>query len=128
MLTALTVPQVEAIALAAKARADDVAAMTTYLYPKGRPFGQSFAELDKEVASGMYESPEKARLTALIEELSPAARSELIAVMWLGRGSEVDFGAALATAIRNVPSAAQVQYILGKPLQKYLPLGLSKLA
>lgn len=128
MLKSLNKSQVEAIIEAAVAKAADSAAMEKYLYSDQVTLrSHSASDLAKEAAMGVYESSDQLRVTHLVSSLDREARTELIALIWLGRGTEIDFQAALKTARRNVPEAAQVAYITAKPLQIYLPKGLKKI-
>lgn len=69
-----------------------------------------------------------AKLTARIESLSAAARAELIALAWLGRGdSGNDFDALVAHAARS-SDAGDSRYLAAKsPLHVYLAEGATAL-
>ena len=73
-----------------------------------------------------FESAERAALETRLKELSPEARRELIALVWLGRGVGLDLAAALRRA-RRIPESAQVGYLLGVPLERRIPAALQKL-
>ena len=130
MLSELTGFRVLEIAEAEKARNEDQKAMEEYLHPERDARGlrsYSASDLHKDAEAGAFDSPERHRLTGLIETLSSQARWELIALMWVGRGTEGNFNSALKTAKRNVPAAAQVHYITAKPLHRYLTKGLKQI-
>ena len=58
-------------------------------------------------------------LRELVEALPEPALIELTALMWFGRG-DGDFAACLAHAKRASRGAGDVDYVLGKPLAKYV--------
>ena len=59
------------------------------------------------------------RLRELAKALPGPALIELTALMWFGRGDD-DFAACLADAKRESRGAGDVDYVLGKPLAKYV--------
>jgi hypothetical protein len=73
-------------------------------------------------------SPERQKLAAYLLNLSVAARTELIALMLLGRGDEFkSYSTALAHSLKYKKDAGgQVLYIFGKTMRlaKYLTDGL----
>jgi Protein of unknown function (DUF3775) len=74
-------------------------------------------------------SPTRAALRQLIASLEPAARLELITLMWIGRGDsdDDDIVTALEQTERTT-SAGDVNYIAGKgPLARYLRAGLDRI-
>lgn len=66
------------------------------------------------------------RLRELAKALPGPALIELTALMWFGRGDD-DFAACLADAKRESRGAGDVDYVLSKPLAKYLARALEKL-
>jgi hypothetical protein len=73
-----------------------------------------------------FESDERRHLEQAIEALSPEARRELIALVFLGQRPSLDFAAAMRRT-RRVPPPAQTGYLLGVRLERYIALGLEKL-
>jgi hypothetical protein len=127
-MTFLTPNEVMTIADAVAARERDSRAMDLYLHPDVRldQFRtRTPADLVADAEVGAFDSAEQSRVRALIQALSNEARTELLALMWLGRGDTNDFATALAHA-RRTSHDGIVGYLAGKPLQTYLPLGLTK--
>jgi hypothetical protein len=75
---------------------------------------------------GAFESEERWRLEAAIAQLSPDARRELIALIWLAQRPLLSFEAALRRT-RRIPPAAQPGYLMGIRLERYIAEGLRKL-
>jgi hypothetical protein len=73
-----------------------------------------------------FESEEGWRLGTAIAQLSPDARRELIALIWLAQRPLLSFEAALRRT-RRIPLAAQPGYLMGIRLERYIPDGLRKL-
>lgn len=73
-----------------------------------------------------FESEERQRLEAAIAQLSPEARRELIALIWLGQRPLSSFEAALRRT-RRIPQTAQTGYLMGIRLERYIAEGLRKL-
>lgn len=73
-----------------------------------------------------FESVERASLKARLGGLSPAARLELVALLWLGRSIRLDYDAALRRA-RRVPAEYQVATLMGARLERHIPAALAKL-
>ena len=128
MLTHLSLADAASIAEAAARVSRDERAMVEYL-GIGKRRGRTPAPLQSLVVASdprAFESAERADLDARLRLLSPEARRELIALVWLGRSVGLDFAAAMRRA-RRVPEAAQVGYLLGVPLEKRIPAALGKL-
>jgi len=128
MLEHLARAEALALAEAAARVARDERAMIEYLGIGRRGRTQATGPRALVIATDprAFESPERAALEARLRALSPAARRELIALVWLGRGVGLDFAAALRRA-RRIPEAAQVGYLLGVPLERRIPAALQKL-
>jgi hypothetical protein len=82
--------------------------------------------LPGDVDLGAFESEERRRLEAEIARLSPDARRELIALIWLAQRPSLSFEAALRRT-RRIPPAAQPGYLMGIRLERYIDEGLRKL-
>lgn len=129
MLQHISLAEASAVAEAAARVARDERAMVEYL-GIGKRRGQR-AQLPAQgliVASDprAFESAEREALAARLRQLSPEARRELIALVWLARGVGLDPAAALRRA-RRIPEGAQVGYLLGVPLERRIPAALEKL-
>jgi hypothetical protein len=61
-----------------------------------------------------------------LAQLSPDARRELIALIWLVQRPLLSFQAALRRT-RRIPPAAQPGYLMGIRLERYIAEGLRKL-
>ena len=79
-----------------------------------------------DVDLAAFESEERRRLEAAIAQLSPDARGELIALIWLVQRPLLSFEAALRRT-RRIPPAAQSGYLMGIRLERYIAEGLRKL-
>ena len=129
MLEHLSLAEALAVAEAAARVGRDERAMVEYLgigkRRRGLPPGPT---KNLVIASDprAFESAERAELEARLQSLSPAARRELIALVWLGRGVGLDFAASMRRA-RRIPEASQVGYLLGVPLDRRIPAALQKL-
>jgi hypothetical protein len=125
LLSALRLADLAAIIEAAEARARENKAWLS----KHRETGRRLTAVSfNAMALDRTPHPEHKRLCRLVEALSPNARHQLMAVMWVGRGDESPdrFAAAVAYA-RDYPVSG-VAYICGKaPLAKYLRAGVTKL-
>jgi hypothetical protein len=128
MLEHLSRAQALALAEAAACVTRDERAMVDYLGigRRARARGPSPRTLVIATDPRAFESPERVALEAQLKALSPEARRELIALVWLGRGLSLDFAAAMRRA-RRIPEAAQVGYLLGVPLERRIPAALQKL-
>ena len=82
--------------------------------------------LPGDVDLAAFESEERRRLEAEIARLSPDARRELIALIWLAQRPSLSFEAALRRT-RRIPPAAQPGYLMGIRLERYIDEGLRKL-
>jgi Protein of unknown function (DUF3775) len=127
MLTFLSPAQATEIAEAAARVARDERAMVEYL-GIGKRARAPLPAYGLVIATDprAFESNERAELQARLERLSPEARRELIALVWLGRSAGLDIAAALRRA-RRIPEAAQVGYLLGVPLERRIPAALARL-
>jgi hypothetical protein len=73
-----------------------------------------------------FESDERRHLEQAIEALSPEAKRELIALVFLAQRSSLDFAGAMRRT-RRIPPPAQTGYLMGVRLERYIALGLEKL-
>src|SRR4051794_21260419 len=132
MLQALRPEDALAIAEVSRRRSRDEQAMAQHLGigrgarangapPDGTPLG-----LAGDVDLAAFESEERRRLEAAIAQLSPDARRELIALIWLVQRPLLSFEAALRRT-RRIPPAAQPGYLMGIRLERYIADGLRKL-
>lgn len=80
-------------------------------------------------AKAFYASPERSALVAALAMLSPAARHELVALMWLGGGDNGGDVDAIVAYARDNADAGEVGYIASKSraLPLYLEAGLVSL-
>lgn len=132
MLQALQIADALAIAEASRRRSRDERAMVDYLgigrkgpravkAPTPPPF-----VITETIDLAAFESDERQRLEQAIERLSPEARRELIAVVWLAQRPSLDFAGAMRRT-RRIPPPAQTGYLMGVRLERYIALGLDKL-
>ena len=133
MLQALRAEDALAIAEVSRRRSRDEQAMAQYLgigrgraRAKGAPLEGMLLRCPDEVDLAAFESEERRRLEAAIAQLSPDARRELIALIWLAQRPLSSFEAALRRT-RRIPPAAQHGYLMGIRLERYLADGLRKL-
>lgn len=131
MLQALPIADALAIAEASRRRSRDERAMVDYL-GIGRtqraakpPAAVPFVITDT-IDLAAFESDERAHLQQAIERLSPEARRELIALVWLVQRPSLDFAGAMRRT-RRIPPPAQTGYLMGVRLERYIALGLEKL-
>ena len=132
MLQALQIADALAVAEASRRRSRDERAMVDYLgigrkTPRAAkpPTGLPFVITDT-IDLAAFESDERRRLEQSIEALSPEARRELIALIWLAQRPSLDFAAAMRRT-RRIPPPAQTGYLMGVRLERYIALGLEKL-
>jgi hypothetical protein len=131
MLQALRAEDALAIAVVSRRRSRDEKAMAQYLgigrgvRAKGAPLDGTLLRPD-DVDLAAFESEERRRLEAAIAQLSPDARRELIALIWLVQRPSLSFEAALRRT-RRIPPAAQPGYLMGIRLERYIAEGLCKL-
>lgn len=131
MLQALRAEDALAIADVSRRRSRDEQAMAQYLgigrgaRANGAPPDGMLLRPDN-VDLAAFESEERRRLEAAIAQLSPDARRELIALIWLVQRPSLSFEAALRRA-RRIPPAAQPGYLMGIRLERYIAQGLLKL-
>ena len=132
MLQALRAEDALAIAEAARRRSRDEQAMARYLgigrgaRTKGAPLHGTLLRHPDAVDLAAFESEEGRRLETAIAQLSPDARRELIALIWLAQRPLLSFEAALRRT-RRIPPAAQPGYLMGIRLERYIADGLRKL-
>ena len=134
MLQALRAEDALAIAEVARRRSRDEQAMTQYLgigrplgaRAKGAPLDGTLLCCPDAVDLAAFESEEGRRLETAIAQLSPDARRELIALIWLVQRPLLSFEAALRRT-RRIPPAAQPGYLMGIRLERYIADGLRKL-
>jgi len=67
------------------------------------------------------------RLRALATAMPEPALIELTALMLFGRGNDGDLDRCRRIATQNSRGAGEVDYVLAKPLDEYLPRALEKL-
>jgi len=73
-----------------------------------------------------FESDERRHLERAIAALSPEARRELIALVWLAQRPSLDFAGAMRRT-RRIPPPAQTGYLMGIRLERYIARGLERL-
>jgi hypothetical protein len=131
MLQALRPEDALAIAEISRRRSRDEQAMAQYLgigrgaRANGAPPDGTLLLLPGDVDLAAFES-ERRRLEAAIAQLSHDARRELIALIWLVQRPLLSFEAALRRT-RRIPPAAQLGYLMGIRLERYIAEGLRKL-
>lgn len=132
MLQALQIADALAIAEASRQRSRDEQAMVRYL-GIGRRASRKVALppatgllLPDTIDLAAFESNERQRLEASIARLSPDARRELIALVFLAQRPSLTFEAALRRT-RRIPPPAQTGYLMGVRLERSIALGLEKL-
>ena len=127
MLQALRAQDALAIAEVSRRRSRDEQAMAQYLGVRAyRPGAPPLRARPDAVDLAAFESEEGRRLEAAIAQLSPDARRELIALIWLAQRPLLSFEAALRRT-RRIPPAAQPGYLMGIRLERYIADGLRKL-
>jgi hypothetical protein len=132
MLQALQAEDALAIAEVSRRRTRDEQAMAQYLgigrgaRGKGAPLHGTLLRHPDDVDLTAFESEERRRLEAAIAQLSPEARRELIALVWLAQRPLLSFEAALRRT-RSIPPAAHPGYLMGIRLERYIAEGLRKL-
>jgi len=129
MLNALTIAKALVVAEAAGRCSRDEQAMVRYLNvaPRaGAATVRGSPPLAPAVDPAAFDSPERRRLEALLASLAPESRLELIALAHLARAADADFAKAMRRA-RRIPAAAQIGYLMGRPLERQIPVALDKL-
>ena len=133
MLKALRSEDALAIAEVSRRRSRDEQAMAQYLgIGQGRapvkkaPLEITLLRRPDALDLVAFESEERQRLEAAIAQLSPEARRELIALIWLVQRPLLSFEAALRRT-RRIPQTAQTGYLMGIRLERYIAEGLRKL-
>src|SRR5215469_5728706 len=134
MLKALRAEDALAIAEVSRRRSRDEQAMAQYLgigrghaRVKGAPPEGTVLRRPDALDLAAFESEERRRLEAAIAQLSPEARRELIALIWLAQRPLLTFEAALRRT-RRIPSAAQTGYLMGIRIERHIAEGLRKLS
>ena len=132
MLQALRPEDALSIAEVSRRRSRDEQAMDQYLgigrgarANRALPAG-TLLRLPGDIDLAAFESEERHRLEAAIAQLSPDARRELIALIWLVQRPLLSFEAALRRTCR-IPPAAQPGYLMGILLERYIAEGLRML-
>ena len=92
----------------------------------GAPPDGTLLRVPDNVDLAAFESDERRRLDAAIAQLSPEARRELIALIWLVQRPLLSFEAALRRT-RRIPPSAQPGYLMGIRLERYIAERLRKL-
>jgi DNA-directed RNA polymerase specialized sigma24 family protein len=132
MLQALRIADALAIAEASRRRSRDERAMVDYLGigRKGPRTTQapppSPLVITETIDLAAFESDERRHLQQAIEALSPEARRELIALVFLAQRPSLDFAGAMRRT-RRIPPPAQTGYLMGVRLERYIARGLEKL-
>ncbi len=132
MLQALQIADALAIAEASRRRSRDERAMVEYLDigrkgPRMAPARTpSPLVITDTIDLAAFESDERRHLQQAIDALSPEARRELIALIWLAQRPSLDFAGAMRRT-RRIPPPAQTGYLMGMRLERYIALGLEKL-
>ena len=131
MLEALQIADALAIAEASRRRSRDERAMVDYL-GIGRNAARAKAPPSLPLLTvatidlAAFESGERLRLQQIIERLSPEARRELVALVFLGQHAMLDFAGAMRRT-RRIPPPAQTGYLMGVRLERSIPAGIEKL-
>ena len=129
MLQALRPEDALAIAEISRRRSRDEQAMAQYpgigrgARANGAPPDNTLLLLPSDVDLAAFESEERRRLEAAIAQLSPDARRELIALIWLVQRPLLNFEADTY----RIPPAAQPGYLMGIRLERHITGGLRKL-
>lgn len=131
MLQALQIADALAIAEASRRRSRDERAMVHYLgigrrNSRERQPPPAPVVITDTIDLAAFESDERRSLEQKIESLSPDARRELIALVWLAQRPSLDFAGAMRRT-RRIPPPAQTGYLMGIRLERYVALGLDKL-
>ena len=132
MLQALQIADALAIAEASRCRSRDERAMVQYLgvgrkTPRAaKPTAALPVLIADTIDLAAFESDEPRRLEQAIEALSPEARRELIALVWLAQWPSLDFAGAMRRT-RRIPPPAQTGYLMGLRLERHIARGLEKL-
>src|SRR5580692_1368191 len=132
MLQALQIADALAIAEASRRRSRDEQAMVRYLGIGRRAPRKSALSpatgllLPDTIDLAAFDSDERQRLEAAIARLSPEARRELIALVFLAQRPSLSFEAALRRT-RRIPPPAQTGYLMGVRLERAIALSLEKL-
>jgi hypothetical protein len=129
MLQALDISDALAIAEASRRRSRDEQAMVRYLGIGNRrsraakPPPASGVLMPETIDLAAFESDERRQLEQAIAQLSPEARRELIALVFLAQRPALSFDAAMRRT-RRIPPPAQTGYLMGIRLERYIARGL----
>ena len=130
MLQALQLADALAIAEAARRCSRDERAMVDYLgiaRKASRPAtSPSPFVIPEAIDLAAFESDERRHLEQAIDALSPEAKRELIALVFLAQRPRLDFVGAMRRT-RRVPPPAQTGYLMGVRLERSIAIGLEKL-
>lgn len=85
--------------------------------------------IEEGIESILKEDPNRAQIIDIIDGLSDEEKSELLALMWFGRGTPDDWQASLQSAKKSPKDEEFTPYLLGKlgRLHEYLTNALNKL-
>ena len=132
MLDALQIADALAIAEASRRRSRDERAMVQYLgigkkrrRAPERPAAPTLLRADA-IDLVAFESDEQRKLEEALTQLSPEARRELIALVFLAQRPPLNFEAALRRT-RRIPPPAQTGYLMGVRLERFIAPGLERL-
>ena len=132
MLQALQISDALAIAEASLRRSRDERAMVQYLgigrkaQRAAKPLAGAPFIIAETIDLAAFESDERRQLEQAIEALLPEARRELIALVWLAQRPSLDFPATMRRT-RRIPPPAQIGYLMGIRLERYVARGLERL-
>jgi hypothetical protein len=129
MLRALQIADAISIADAARERSRDERAMVDYLgigRKASRMAPPPAFVIAETIDLAAFESDERRSLQQKIEALSPDARRELIALVFLAQRPSLDFAGAMRRT-RRIPPPAQTGYLMGVRLERAIAISLEKL-
>ena len=132
MLQALQIADALASAEASRRRSCDERAMVQYLgigrkTPRAvKPTAALPVLITETIDLAAFESNERRLLEQAIEALSPEARRELIALVWLAQRPSLNLAGAMRRT-RRIPPLAQTGYLMGIRLERYIARGIEKL-
>ena len=132
MLQALQIADALAIAEASRRRSRDERAMVDYFgigrkaSRAAKPPAPPSLVIAETIDLAAFESDERRRLEQAIDVLSPEARRELIALVFLAQRPGLDFAGSMRRT-RRIPPPAQTGYLMGVRLERFIALGLEKL-
>lgn len=132
MLQALQIADALAIAETSRRRSRDERAMVDYLgigrkaSRTAKPPAAPPLMITETIDLAAFESDERRHLEQALEALSPEARRELIALVFLAQRPSLDFAGAMRRT-RRIPPPAQTGYLMGVRLERSIALGLERL-